>query len=362
MAYQDETGRHRVGPAPQRNTTTYGGKQDTFIDETGRHTGTPPPPKQKGFDWGKLRPPKGYGQGGKTEAPPGPGYDPSWMDLSKPGDFEDWYGQMDWDKPNAMQDYWEGVQGRYAGGPQKTDFIGDYANTFDPRQQSYSEQLWGTGAGLNPYYDEQSRRGNQSLANTMRATGFGGSAHADALSDFQLGLSGEQANREADFRQRQATEAGRGRMDRTRMGLDFGTARDKQKEAWERLGLDYLSGGVDAATAASKESRADDEFQGKSASTAQTHKEGRIQQVFDNESDANKFMAGLYGDGSRVNFDADYRTFNDMNESDLAAVAAKHNLSRQDQSDLMDWLATGINVAEAVNNIKTGKAPPAKSG
>ena len=176
-----------------------------------------------------------------TRKPPKPAWSPApdakggaVDELGKPGRLEgyadenaDWYLQ-----PSESQQYWNSQQGNFAGGP----------------QQSYAEQFYGSDPGLDPYYNRAYDTGSQRMNSRYAAMGVGGgSAALNADAEMMGGLKAEQANREADFRLRQATAADTGRNQSQQTWLDTMTTGGKLAGAGDRGELDRRTAGANVA-------------------------------------------------------------------------------------------------------------------
>jgi hypothetical protein len=285
------------------------------------------------------------------QPPQQPPADMSWLDMTGKGYGETQFENTDWNGPNAMNEYWEGTQGQFASGPSKTDFLGGYSSAFNPNQQSFSEQMAGRGAGLDPYYDRASKVGLEKLANKFAASGFGSSNTGDAMSDLVSNMYADKANREADFDLRAANQGDTQRFARSREARDWGSERDKANIDREEQRLDYLLGGGRLATDASREGR-EDKVAGMRASVdAQTLAEGRKGDALDRIFKQTESDRDFYGGGMDEVFDADSANLDKQLEAALGPEYAKYNMTRQQKSDFLELLSSGFKLGDALKKI-----------
>lgn len=321
------------GRSPTTPPTTAGGDQTQPLQPWDRN-------------WGEqyFRPP---------QQPQQPAYDWSWMDISSPGAAEQRYEQTDWGAPNAASEYWEGLSGAFASGPSKTDFLGEYASAFQPNQLSYSEQMVDRGAGLDPYYDRAGKEGAEKLASRFAAMGLtGSSGTGDAMSDLYSDLYADKAFREADFDLRAAGQGDASRFARSGEARAWGGERDAANRANEDLELNYLLGGGRLAGQAAGEGRADRESGMRAAISAQAAREGRIGDYADRTFRQGESDRNFYASRMDSLFDADKGNLDAELEALLGPQAASYNLSRQQKSDFMELVSTGVDVAEALRQIQ----------
>jgi hypothetical protein len=120
------------------------------------------------------------------------------------------------DKPTESQDWWSGVKDwadpRNMTQPRNRQ--SELSDQFDPNQKSYQEQLYGTGANTDEFYNRAFDVGADKLNTRFRHSGFGSSSHADAMSAFGADLFADQAKYDSDYRLRAAQGADQGRGDR----------------------------------------------------------------------------------------------------------------------------------------------------
>ena len=310
----------------------------------------------QGFDWSSLLngfpPPAAAPDQPPPAAAPGqppPGPDMSWLDMTGKGYGEQRYEGTDWDAENPMAGYWQGIQGQFASGPSKTDFLGDYSGAFNPMEHTYSEKMAGRGAGLDPYYDRAGQEGSEKLANRFAAMGLtGASGSADAQSDLFSDLYADKAYREADFDLRSAGQADSMRFGRSGEARAWGSARDEGNRANEQQELDYILGGGRLAGDAADQGRADRESGMRAATTAQELAEGRkgdaIDRTFRQGEADRRFVSGATDEL----YDADTANLDRELEALLGPAAANYDMSRQQKSDVLEMVSTGVDIAEAL--------------
>lgn len=133
--------------------------------------------------------------------------------------------------PGAAEQYWQGVQGKFAGHNPTPNYAADAYNRSLMRP---------TEAGLDPYYKKAHEIGAERIDRAMGARGMFASTPAiEAQTDLAARLGAEQANREADFMLAQQGERRAGATAATQAGLGIGNQQ-----------LSYLMGGGQLAGAA----------------------------------------------------------------------------------------------------------------
>lgn len=177
--------------------------------------------------------------------------------------------------PNAMASAWQqgqGLQapsraesqaGRYQaqlGGASQSEMLSRMLGGLQDRV-TLSDQVaqqamaaGGSGAGLDPYYEQASKRAGQDINRALAAQGLLGSAFgANKMVDAQTQLSAEQANREADFGLQQRAQAAQAAQaaDANRLGFvgmaaDLARGADASQLARAQTGFG-LAQGADAA-------------------------------------------------------------------------------------------------------------------
>ena len=211
--------------------------------------------------------------------------------------------------------------------------------------QSYSEKIAGSGAGLDPYYDQQSARGSKRINNSLAAMGlFGSGANMEQLTEMETGLGAEQANREGDYNLRAAGQADDSMIARSNAGRDWSNSMYDQASGMDRANLDWMQTGSNMA------------FNAQSAGDA------RAQMPF-NASMA--YGAGRSGQDlgwySDMN-DRDYSMFGDQQNADMSRaqgdLANAQNTEAND-SDFLDQVNDVAAVAQLPYSIPGSSRPPA---
>ena len=136
--------------------------------------------------------------------------------------------------PGAAEQYWQGVQGKFAGHNPTPNYAADAYNRSLMRP---------TEAGLDPYYKKAHEIGAERIDRAMGARGmFASSAANEAQTDLAARLGAEQANREADFMLAQQGENRMGATAATQGGIGVGN----QELGW-LMGGGQLAGAAQGA-------------------------------------------------------------------------------------------------------------------
>lgn len=316
--------------------------------------------------WGGQQPPDWWGQlqqqfsGYQPPAGGQPGGFNPLLNLNSDPALMEWMRGYQYHQPTAAEQHWNAASGKFASGPEKANFLEQlFGQMWDPTKKSATEEFYGTGAGLDPYYDYASKTGGERLGNRMRATGFGGSAHADALSDYEQGLAAEQANREADFNLRSAMASDQGRLGRVGLGITGADAIDRGSRADDALALDYLTEGTRAAATADTSGLNQDIFESGTAKDLDDEARERAFGIQDrNLNMATALFNALFGGASGI-AGADAANLDAEMNARTGGALGNYQIDRQGKSDFNDNLAL---LTQLYTAFSRGGAPSAGGG